>query len=72
MSTKRAVTKSHDRDELLTINEAAELLKVHHRTIRRFITTGRLPGYHLTARTVRLRRSDVEKLLTPIPTGFRF
>ena len=64
--------QSRERDELLTINEAAQLLKVHHRTIRRFITTGRLPGYHLTARTVRLRRSDVERLLTPIPTGFRF
>jgi excisionase family DNA binding protein len=65
-------TSKRERDELLTINEAAAVLRVHHRTIRRFIAEGKLPGYHIGIRAVRLRRSDVERLLTPIPAGFRF
>jgi len=65
-------TRTEKRDELLTITEAAALLRIHHRTIRKYISLGRLPGYHIGTKAVRVRRSDVERLLTPIPTGFRF
>ncbi|BBX91359.1 helix-turn-helix domain-containing protein [Mycolicibacterium boenickei] len=55
---------------LITINEAAAFLRVHHRTIRKYIADGDLPAYHLGAKAVRLRRSDVEDLLTRVPVGW--
>ncbi|MDN4519606.1 helix-turn-helix domain-containing protein [Mycolicibacterium austroafricanum] len=67
MPARRAVRR--EQPELLTINEAAALLRVHPRTVRRFIEDGRLPGYQLGGRVVRVRRDDLTKLLTRIPTA---
>ena len=36
-------------------------------TVEMFINTGRLPAFRLGPRSVRLRLSDVEGLLTPVP-----
>lgn len=52
------------KDELLTIKEAAEFLKISTMTLSRWIKQGRLTRYRVGARSVRLRRSDVEALLT--------
>jgi len=46
-------------DELLTVSEAAKLLKVTPHTIYRWIGQGRLPAVRYSRRVVRLRRSDV-------------
>lgn len=46
--------------ELLTIAEAAELVKVDPSTIRRWIKSGRLHALRPGPRTVRLRRSEIE------------
>ena len=54
---------------LLTIETAAEMLAVHPRTIRRYIAAGDLPAYRIGARHIRVRTSDVDALLTPIPTA---
>ena len=56
-------------DELLTIKEAAALLKVSTMTLSRWIKQGRLTRYRVGARAVRLRRNDVEALLTPEESG---
>ncbi|GAB2667361.1 excisionase family DNA-binding protein [Barrientosiimonas humi] len=53
----------------LTQAEAAEQLGVTDRTIRKFIATGRLTGYRLGARAVRVDAGELETLLSPIPTG---
>lgn len=62
MPARRAIRRQPP--ELLSINEAAEFLRVHPRTVRRFIDDGRLPGYHIGIKIVRVRRSDLDKLLT--------
>lgn len=54
-------------DALLTATEAAELLRVSTRTLRRWIASGALPAYRVGPRgPIRCRRRDVERLLTPV------
>ncbi|MCC7355512.1 MAG: helix-turn-helix domain-containing protein [Anaerolineae bacterium] len=55
-------------DELLTLKEAAAILKVTTRTLLRRIEEGKLPAQKLgTGRTspLRVKRSDLDKLLNP-------
>lgn len=54
--------------DLITIAEAAEFLDVTDRTIRRYISEGRLAAFRIGNRQIRLRRADVEALLKTIPT----
>jgi excisionase family DNA binding protein len=51
--------------DLLTLKEAAALLKVSVVTLRRWIKQGRLPAYHVGPRKVRIRRADLAKAFTP-------
>jgi excisionase family DNA binding protein len=60
----------------ISLQEAAEVLSVSPKSIRRFIASGELPGYTLGkrgpgggARPVRVRLADVEALLHRIPTA---
>lgn len=54
-------------DELLTVKEAAALLKVSPYTIYRWVSAGRLPGVRYGRRVLRLRRSDVEAARSGVP-----
>ena len=56
-------------DNLMTQAGAAEYLAVNERTVRRLIADGQLPAHRVGSRLVRVRRSDVEKLLTRIPVA---
>jgi len=51
--------------ELLTIAEAAKLLKVSPATLHRWLKDGRLRAYHVGPRAVRVHRADLAKLLVP-------
>ncbi|MGH2584581.1 MAG: helix-turn-helix domain-containing protein [Dehalococcoidia bacterium] len=51
--------------DLLTVAEAARLLRVSRVTMRRWLKQGRLPSYRVGPRSVRVRREDLEKVLTP-------
>ena len=51
--------------DLLTIGEAARLLKVSTVTVQRWLKQGRLPAYRVGPRAVRIRRQDLAALLTP-------
>jgi excisionase family DNA binding protein len=56
-------------EEILTVREAARFLKVSVNSIRRYIRLGRLPAYRIAdERVLRIKRLDLEKLLTPVPT----
>jgi excisionase family DNA binding protein len=51
--------------DLLTLDEAATMLKVSIVTLRRWIKQGRLPAYHVGPRKVRIKRRDLTKTFTP-------
>lgn len=51
-------------DELLTTIEAARLLRVHPGTIRRWLLSGRLPGWRKGGRLAVCRR-DLQEFLQP-------
>jgi excisionase family DNA binding protein len=63
-----ASTTEHDLSDLISVNEAAEIVGVTHFTIRRRIADGSLPGYRFGPRTLRVRRSDVLAMLRPLAT----
>src|SRR5688572_23938279 len=52
-----------------SVAEAAKLLDVHRTTVWRWLRSGRLPGYHAGARTVRIRRTDLDRVLTALSHG---
>ena len=45
-------------ERYITVKEAAEILSIHHRTITRFLTTGKLKGAKV-GRSWRLDEKDV-------------
>ena len=53
-------------DELISVAEAARLLKVSVPTIKRWLKDGRIPAYRLGPRYVRIRRTDLMQALTPL------
>ncbi len=50
---------------LVTMREAAELLKVSPVTIKRWLKQGRLRAYHVGPRAIRIKQEDLQALLTP-------
>lgn len=53
----------------MTTPDVADHLQVTDRTVRRMIAAGELPAYRLGPRLLRVKRSDVDALLRPIPTA---
>lgn len=51
------------REQLLTVNEVAELMRVSNMTIYRLIKSGELPATRV-GRSYRLRQADVDGYLT--------
>lgn len=52
----------------ISIQEAAAVLGVSDKTVRRYIADGTLPAERINKRLLRVRREDVEALLQPVPT----
>ncbi|MGH3644372.1 MAG: helix-turn-helix domain-containing protein [Mycobacterium sp.] len=48
-----------------TINQAAEYLDVTERTVRQMITDGRLVGYRMGNRFIRLDLDEIDAAFTP-------
>jgi excisionase family DNA binding protein len=55
-------------EQLLTVTEAAELLRVAPSTIRRWIRDGDVRAYRVGKRRVGLRRSDLAAVVEPTRT----
>jgi excisionase family DNA binding protein len=51
-------------DELLTVAEVAEQLKLNPQTIRNWIDRGELSAVRLGSRRVRVRSSELERFLS--------
>lgn len=50
------------------LEKAAKTLGCSTKTVRRYISTGRLAGYRMGPRLLRVDMNEVEALLSPIPT----
>jgi excisionase family DNA binding protein len=62
-----ARTMASDTDsELLTISEAAKLLRISTITLHRWLKQGRLPAYRIGPKAMRIRRADLERVLVPV------
>ena len=49
-------------EEILTIREVADLLKLHPKTVNKLVISGKLPAYRI-GRQWRFRKSEVLKTL---------
>jgi excisionase family DNA binding protein len=63
-----ALEPSNLEDSFLTVAEVAELLKLNQQTVRNWIDQGSLPALRV-GRRVRIRRTDLERLLEEGYTG---
>jgi excisionase family DNA binding protein len=54
---------SQESAEWMTAAQAAKLLGVSAETLRRYVRLGQLPALRLPSGYIRIRRSEVEKLL---------
>jgi excisionase family DNA binding protein len=52
-------------DDYISVQEAADDLKVAKSTVRRWIASGDLPAYRVGKRKIALKRADVAALITP-------
>ena len=52
-----------------TIGSAADRLQVTTKTVRRWIAEGRLTGYRVGPRLLRVDAHEVDELLRPIPAA---
>lgn len=59
--------ESHRR--FVSLRAASDYVDVTERTIRNYIAQGRLTGYRLGNRSIRVNLDELEALLTPIPTA---
>lgn len=55
--------------EYVSIPEAAREVGVHPKTIRRWISAGRLHGYRFGPRMIRVDRTEVRAMLKPLATA---
>ena len=53
---------------LVPTSTAAKYVSCNERTIRRYITAGRLTGYRVGPRLIRVDLDELEAMLRPIPT----
>ena len=54
---------------LISVREAAVLLGVSEKTVRRYVSNGTFVAYRLGPRTIRLDRAQIEDAFVPIPTA---
>ena len=60
-----------ERRVYFSIAQASEHVGVSGRTIRRWIAEGRLAGYRVGPRLLRVDRAELEALYSAIPTAIR-
>lgn len=63
------VVPKHATPRLTSIASAAEYADVSARTIRRYISTGLIPGYRVGPRLVKVDLGDLDNLAQRIPTA---
>lgn len=54
---------------LISVTEAGNRLGFNEKTIRRYIAAGRLTGYRIGPRALRVDAAEVEALAQPVPAA---
>lgn len=54
------------RADFITLTAAGQILGFNPRSVRRLIAQGRLRGYRIGNKAIRVRRSDVMALIEPV------
>ncbi|WP_448072342.1 helix-turn-helix domain-containing protein [Georgenia yuyongxinii] len=52
----------------MNLQDAADYLGVTERSVRNWISAGKVPAYRIGKKVIRLKVADVDALLQPIPT----
>lgn len=60
-----SVSQSPER-RYVSINDAAEYVDAHHQTIRRWIAEGRITGYRLGPRMIRVDLDELDAMMRPL------
>ena len=68
--TVMTTTKSAEH-RYVTLQHAARHLSVTEQTIRRYIAEGRIQGYRIGKRALRVDSRDLDALLAPVPAARR-
>ncbi|QCW51013.1 helix-turn-helix domain-containing protein [Nocardioides dongxiaopingii] len=63
------MTRRRDLPVYVSLEEAAEMMSLSTRTIRRRISDGTIPAYQCGRRSIRLRLDELEAALRRIPTA---
>jgi excisionase family DNA binding protein len=74
IGSERKVFKTHVLYDIppTGIEEAAEIMSLSTRTIRRRISDGTIPAYQCGRRPIRIRLDELEAALRPIPCATRW
>ncbi len=65
------MTRKRELPVYVSIEEAAEMMSLSTRTIRRRISDGTIPAYQCGRRSIRLRLDELESALRRIPSARR-
>ncbi len=63
------MTKKRELPVYVSLEEAAEMMSLSTRTIRRRISDGTIPAYQCGRRSIRLRLDELESALHRIPSA---
>jgi excisionase family DNA binding protein len=55
--------------KLISVEAAAERLDINPRSVRRYIADGKLQGYRVGTKLIRVDQADVDALIRPIPAA---
>jgi excisionase family DNA binding protein len=55
--------------KLISVEAAASCLDMNPRSIRRYIADGKLAGYRIGDKLIRVDQADVDALIRPIPAA---
>lgn len=68
-SIRNLGTRASERVEWLNFKDAAAYIGLGERTLRRYVSEGKCPAARVGGeRLIRIKRSDLDKLMQPIPT----
>lgn len=65
------MSRKRDLPVYVSLEEAAEMMSLSTRTIRRRISDGTIPAYQCGRRSIRLRLDELEAALRRIPSARR-